>query len=173
VCHFEDFDENELENIWTDLRIKKGWDEEEGVCRVMVKRLMKRAGCKGFANAREVRTRLEEATQSAMTRLGHEFSMDKMKLKIKDVLGDDPRLSNEKLHRVIEAIQLKIGWGRVKKTISELVELCGVNYSRELLGKPPLEIFLNRLFLGNPGKQCWWMCPSLRIERVLLYVHPR
>lgn len=167
MCHFEDFDELELQTIWTDLRIKKGWDEEEGVCRVMVKRLMKRAGRKGFANAREVRTRLEEATQSAMTRLGHDFSMDKMKLEIKDVLGDDPRLSNEKLQRIIKEIQQKIGWGRVKKITTELVELCGVNYGRELLGKPPLNIFLNRLVIGNPGKQCSLLSLSLRIKWIL------
>jgi adenylate kinase family enzyme len=26
-----------------------------------------------------------------------------------------------------------------------------VHYQRELLGQPPLDIFLNRMFLGNPG----------------------
>ena len=155
MCHFEDFDENELQTIWTDSRKRKGWEEEEGVCQVMVKRLIKRAGRKGFGNAREVRSCLEQATQSAMSRLGHNFSMETMTLKIEDVIGQDPRLSNEKLKSVMGEIQQKIGWGRVKKNIAELVKLCGVNYERELLGLPPLEIFLNRMFLGNPGKLKW------------------
>jgi len=153
MCYFEDFDEHELRTIWTDLRIKRGWDEAEGVCQVMVKRLIKRAGRKGFGNAREVRTRLEEATQSAMARLGHNFSMETMKLEIQDVIGQDPRLTNEKLRRVQEEINRKIGWSRVKKLVIELIQLCGINYERELLGKPPLEVFLNRMFIGNPGKR--------------------
>lgn len=152
MCYFEDFDESELRTIWTDLRIKKGWDEEEGVCQVMVKRLIKRAGRKGFGNAREVRMRLEEATQKAMARLGHDFSMERMKLEIRDVIGEDPRLSNEKLQRVRNEINQKIGWVRAKKLVTELIELCGVNYQRELLGKPALDVFLNRMFLGNPGE---------------------
>lgn len=152
MCHFEDFDENELQTIWSESRKRKGWEEEEGVAQVVVKRLMKSAGRKGFGNAREVRSRLEQATQSAMSRLGHNFSMKTMKLKIEDVIGRDPRLSNEKLQGIIDEIQEKVGWGRVKKHIAELVKLCGVNYERELLGQPPLDIFLNRMFLGNPGK---------------------
>ena len=152
ICYFEDFDENELKTIWTENRKRKGWDEEEGVCQVVVKRLMKRAGRKGFGNAREVRSCLEQATQSAMSRLGHNFTMKTMKLKIEDVIGSDPRLSNEKLKGIMDEIQQKIGWGRVKKNMAELVKLCGVNYERELLGEPPLEVFLNRMFLGNPGK---------------------
>jgi hypothetical protein len=148
---FEDFDEHDLRTIWTSLRNDKGWEEADGVCQVVVKRLVKMAGRKGFGNAREVRKRLEDATQAAMSRLGNDFSMDRMKLEIEDVIGQDPRLTNEKLKRVKDEIDRKIGWGRVKKHIGELIDLCGINYQRELLGKPPLDIFLNRMFLGNPG----------------------
>lgn len=148
---FDDFDETELTIIWTEMRADKQWREEDGTCGVIVKRMLKMAGRKGFGNAREVRKRLEGATQAAMTRLGDEFSMDKMELKIVDVIGEDPRLKSEKLQHVLAEFDEKIGWARVKKNIDELVELCGVNYQRELLGKPALEVFLNRMFLGNPG----------------------
>lgn len=151
---FEDFDEQELKTIWTSMRKDKGWEEADDVCNVITKRLMKMAGRKGFGNAREVRKRLEDATQAAMSSLGHDFSMDTMKLEIEDVIGQDPRLMNEKLKRVQEEIDRKIGWGRVKKHIGELLVLCGVNYEREMRGQPPLDIFLNRMFLGNPGKNC-------------------
>eukprot|EP00913_Durusdinium_trenchii_P019092 g17942.t1 len=33
----------------------------------------------------------------------------------------------------------------------ELITVCGTNYQRELDGQAPLPVFLNRLFLGNPG----------------------
>jgi hypothetical protein len=73
-----------------------------------------------------------------------------MEVVMADVIKD-PRHSNEKLLRVREEIDQMIGWGRIKDRVKELVELCGVNFSLELQGKPPLEVFLNRLFLGNPG----------------------
>lgn len=148
---FEDFDEDELATIWTGMRSDKGWSEEDGVCKVMVKRLSKLAGKKGFGNAREVRIRLEKATQEAMSRLGDDFCQAKMGLVISDVIGEDPRLSNEKLTKIREEINEKIGWDRVKSQVKELLKLCYVNYGRELMGKPPLDIFLNRMFLGNPG----------------------
>lgn len=75
-----------------------------------------------------------------------------MALEIEDVIGRDPRLKNQKLQQVLNEINEKIGWQRVKDSINELVDLCGKNYQQELLGKPPFEIFLNRMFLGNPGE---------------------
>ena len=148
---FEDFDENELAKIWSDLRTAKHWKEEDHVCRVAVKRLVKMAGRKGFGNAREIRRYLETATQNAMSRLGEHFSRENMILKISDVIGEDPRLLSEKLKSVQSEIDEKIGWQRVKDKVKELIELCGTNYERQLLGKPQLPVFLNRMFLGSPG----------------------
>ena len=47
--------------------------------------------------------------------------------------------------------QKKIGWNNIKKAFKELIQLCSTNYDREIEGLPPLEIFFNRMFLGNPG----------------------
>jgi replication-associated recombination protein RarA len=148
---FEDFDGTELAKIWTDMRTDKRWDEAEGVCSVVVKRMMKQAGRKGFGNAREVRKRLESSTQAAMARLGKTLCKSNMCLEIQDVIGEDPRLSSSRLLVVISELHEKIGWRRIKEAVQELIELCGANYHRELLGKPPLDVFLNRMFLGNPG----------------------
>ena len=35
--------------------------------------------------------------------------------------------------------------------IRQLVQTCQINYERVLNGEKPLEMPLNRLFLGNPG----------------------
>lgn len=165
TVQFEDFDEEELKTIWTSMREDKGWDEADGVCAVVTKRLLKMSGRKRFGNAREVRRRLEEATQAALARMGNTFSMDTMKLEIEDVIGQDPRLSNEKLKRLQEEIGRKIGWGRVIANIDELLKLCGINYEREFRGKPPMDIFLNRMFIGNPGKRI--ICSS---QLTMVYV---
>jgi replication-associated recombination protein RarA len=151
IVQFDDFDDQELTTIWTSMREDMKWKEAEGVCTVAVNRLLKGAGRKGFGNAREVRKRLEAAAQSAMTRLGSNFSNGTMILTIDDVIGPDPLSSNEKLQRVRDDIDEKIGWGRVKENVKSLLDLCRVNYRRELLGQPTFEMFLNRMFLGNPG----------------------
>ena len=62
----------------------------------------------------------------------------------------DPRC-NPKLKAVLEKINGKIGWKTIKEAVQTLVTVCGTNYRRELDGQLPLPVFLNRLFLGNPG----------------------
>ena len=47
----------------------------------------------------------------------------------------------------LEGLKLK----EVKKSLHAMVDLAAMNYKRELRGVEPLEMSLNRLFLGNPG----------------------
>lgn len=42
------------------------------------------------------------------------------------MVGEDPR-ENKKIETVINEINKKIGWKNIKKTVAELVELCGSN----------------------------------------------
>jgi hypothetical protein len=149
---FEDFDEGELAKIWTEMRTKMRWQEADKVCDVVVRRVVKMAGKKGFANAREIRKRLESARKAAMARLGDDFNQDSMRFEICDVIGEDPRLANPKLMAVKSEIDEKIGWNRVKEVVNELLDVCSTNYRRELLGKRPMPVVLNRMLLGNPGK---------------------
>ncbi len=144
---FEDFNEAELSKIWNDMREGKMWEEQEKVCSVLIRRLVRSAGRKGFGNAREIRKRLETAIKRAMTRLGSDIRRDNMILKISDVIGENPLL-NEKIRQVMDAVNEKIGWVNIKKAFEELIQLCGTNYSREIDGLPPLEVFFNRMFLG-------------------------
>jgi hypothetical protein len=165
---FEDFDEVELSTIWTAMRVTKKWEEAAGVSVVVVNRMLKMSGRKGFGNAREVRRRLEAATQSAMVRLGDAFSQDTMQIEVVDVMGEDPRLSNAKLRRVLDEVGRKTGWVRFKRVVNELINVCGLNYQRELQGQPPLPIFLNRLFLGNPGTGKY--IPLVRKQNAFLFL---
>ncbi|CAE8593269.1 unnamed protein product [Polarella glacialis] len=146
---FEDFDEPEQTKIWTDMRSQRGWTEADPrLTQVTVRRMLKNAGRKGFGNARDVRKRLEQATSCAMNR--PDFDPDDMVLQIADVVGEDPR-SNIKLTQVLAKIDEKIGWASIKKAVGDLVTVCGTNYQRELDGQAPLPVFMNRMFLGNPG----------------------
>lgn len=43
-----------------------------------------------------------------------------------DVVGEDPRL-NKHIENLINEIDLKIGWSKIKQTFRELIELCGSN----------------------------------------------
>ena len=52
---------------------------------------------------------------------------------------------------MLDKINGKIGWKKIKEAVKDLVMVCGTNYQRELDGQAPLPVFLNRLFLGNPG----------------------
>jgi hypothetical protein len=47
---FEDFEEEELSEIWTNLRSERGWWEQDGICRVVVKRIGKMACRKGLGS---------------------------------------------------------------------------------------------------------------------------
>lgn len=145
---FEDFNEEELSKIWNDMREEKMWKEEENLCRVLIRRLVKSAGRKGFGNAREIRKRLELAIKRAMSRLGSDLNTDNMILRISDIIGENP-LKNEKVKKVMNVVNEKIGWVDIKKSFLELIQLCSTNYVREIDGLPPLEIFFNRMFLGN------------------------
>ena len=40
---------------------------------------------------------------------------------------------------------------RIKREIRQLVKVAQINYERELAGEKPIEMPLNRVFIGNPG----------------------
>eukprot|EP00854_Cymbomonas_tetramitiformis_P003981 gene3981-4950_t len=147
--HFEDFDEEELLTVWNHLREERQWDEADPrVGKVVVRRLAKMKGRKGFGNAREVRKKLEHACDCAMAR--EDFDPGHMALHMADAVGENP-LHNGKLRAAVDQIERMTGWVKVKQGVRDLVKVCGENYERELNGQEPLPVFLNRMFLGNPG----------------------
>ncbi|KAI3548435.1 hypothetical protein CABS03_04520 [Colletotrichum abscissum] len=67
-----------------------------------------------------------------------------------DFLGPDPKdLRNE--NESWKKLQDMIGLEKVKRECGDIIDFAQTNYRRELLGMRPIEIGLNRLFLGPPG----------------------
>jgi SpoVK/Ycf46/Vps4 family AAA+-type ATPase len=147
--HFDDFDEDELLRVWNGQREKRLWREsDDRLGRVVIRRLAKLKGRKGFGNARLVRQKLDEACSRAMAR--DDFDSLDLELRMEDAVGENP-VHNEKLKAAVAEIEVKTGWRSVKKMVRKLVHVCGQNYERELQGQEQLPVLLNRLFLGNPG----------------------
>lgn len=139
----------ELLTVWKSQREKKMWRESnDQLGRVVVRRLAKMKGRKGFGNARAIRQRLEEACTRAMSR--KDFDSTNLELQMEDAVGENP-IHNSKLKAVLKEFDKMTGWKAVKDKLNNLVDVCGQNYERELKGQEAHPIFLNRLFLGNPG----------------------
>lgn len=144
---FEDYDAQELEALWDGKAQDCGWEYEQAIVKVACRRLAKAAGRKGFGNARAVRKLFEQAVKEAMTREDFDGNL---KFQTVDLLGDRPS-TNAKLQMLLSEIDEKTGWHKVKEEIKRLVRISDENYERELNGQETVQVFLNRLFFGNPG----------------------
>ncbi|RLN36908.1 hypothetical protein BBO99_00005556 [Phytophthora kernoviae] len=144
---FEDFDAQDLEVIWDELAQGREWEYEKAIAKVACRRLAKAAGRKGFGNARAVRNLFEQAVKEAM---GREDFDGTLRFETVDLLGDRPS-SNPKLQIVLNEVEEKIGWRKIKDELKKLVRISDENYERELKGQETVPLCLNRLFLGNPG----------------------
>lgn len=139
----------ELLDVWRTQREQKKWGEShQGLGQVVIRRLVKLKGRKGFGNARAVRQKLEEACARAMAR--DDFDSTDLVLQIEDAVGENP-INNKKLEAVLKDFEQKIGWTAAKEQAHNLVNVCSKNYERELKGLESIPVFLNCLFLGNPG----------------------
>jgi SpoVK/Ycf46/Vps4 family AAA+-type ATPase len=161
TLHFEDFDAPQLRTIFSSRIRDNSWQLEpcEPGCRdtaaIAAMRLARGANKRGFANARSVRVFVEAAFARANVRFstalaaGTPLSSAALQtLTRADVLGApiDVEASPE-----IARLMRMTGLADVKKAVLAAVEMIAVNYRAELRGDQPIDISLNRLFLGNPG----------------------
>ncbi|KAG7382936.1 hypothetical protein PHYPSEUDO_004232 [Phytophthora pseudosyringae] len=144
---FEDFDAHDLEIVWDGLAQDRGWEYKKAIAKVACRRLAKAAGRKGFGNARAVRKLFEQAVKEAMAREDFDGNL---KFQTVDLLGDRPS-TNPKLQMVLNEVNEKPGWHKIKEEMKKLVRISDENYERELKGQETVPLCLNRLFLGNPG----------------------
>ena len=145
---FEDYTEAELAIIFHDMCVEKGWPpENQGVVDVAARRLSRGRGRKNFGNARAARDLFEAAYRRVVVR-----DTTAKALTTIDIVGPPPDRANvPELGVAMDELEAMIGLDSVKQTIRQMVELVQTNYARELDGKYPYPISLNRAFLGNPG----------------------
>jgi len=159
---FEDYSDDELlflmqsylkTKLGEKFRIEGGPDGKS--MRILIKRLGRGRGNDGFGNARAVANLLERVRERQAERLvreGNEGKLcDDFLITKCDLLGPEP--SDDILGNCAawKELQDMIGLSSVKKSVKELVEMVKTNVELEKHEKPPLEVSLNRLFLGNPG----------------------
>ncbi|KAI3595828.1 nfx1-type zinc finger-containing protein 1 [Moniliophthora roreri] len=157
---FTDYTEEHLTTILEE-RLRETFKEVEMVVeggieghyvQPALKRFLARHSYGSFANARSLDVFLEDVLRRQTKRLTKEQ---------KD--GSNPNynlITKEDLLSIADSTELEdalkeldslVGLEVVKQTVRNLVKIAQVNEQRELQGKKPLEVLLNRIFLGPPG----------------------
>lgn len=161
---FTDYEDDELLIMLRQL-IRKKYDgkmridgdelgQESLYLRIAARRLGRGRGRPGFGNARALQTVFSKMVERQAERLNRErrngLSPDDFCLSKEDMIGPDPSLA------IVQStawarLQELIGLSSVKKSIQSMIDRIKVNYKRELEEKGPIEVSLNRVFLGSPG----------------------
>jgi len=122
--------------------------------RILIRRLGRRRGSPGFGNARDVQNAIDRIRGRQAQRLDDTRRKgqqpDDFLLTADDIIGPDPSNTFPKSKAWVK-LQSLIGLGAVKGAVISLMALIEENYRRELMEKEPMEISLNRVFLGSPG----------------------
>lgn len=122
--------------------------------RIAIRRLGRGRGSDGFGNARALQILAEKLMNRQATRVADERrrvpDVDDFLLKKEDLIGPEPSetLKNNKSWK---ALQDMTGLQSVKLAVQSLFNVLQTNYWRELRELRPLEVTLNRIFLGSPG----------------------
>ena len=158
---FADYNDQELLVMLSRLIEKKYKDnakiegEVNGLyARIAIRRLGRGRGREGYGNARALENVWAKISERQAERLQEERATgatpDDFLFTKEDLIGPMPSdairnsAASKKLHGLI-------GLKSVKESIEELVDRMQLNYERELEEKPPIEVSLNRIFLGSPG----------------------
>ncbi|MCJ1427130.1 hypothetical protein MMC29_005033 [Sticta canariensis] len=164
LLQFTDYEDDELLIMLRHL-IDKKYDgkmqiegdaakQESIYLRVAAKRLGRGRGRPGFGNARALQTMFSRISERQAERLNRErrngSSPDDFFLSKEDIIGPDPSLAIAQSKAWVK-LQEMIGLSSVKRSIQNMIDRIGVNYKRELQEKAPIEVSLNRVFLGSPG----------------------
>lgn len=158
---FSDYTDAELMTMLEDLIFKRyqgRMDIEDGIHglygRIAVRRLGRGRGVPGFGNARALQNMLAKVCECQAERVekarragavANDFFMTK-----EDLIGPDPSqvISNNAAWTELQGL---IGLDSVKQSVRNFFALVETNYHRELEGMEPLQMSLNRVFLGSPG----------------------
>ena len=158
---FTDYEDDEL-LLMLEQQIMKKWNEHMKVedstrglyCRIATRRLGRGRGREGFGNVRDLQLLFAKITERQAARLSKErrkgLKPDDFLLKKEDLIGPDPSTALPEC-RAWKELQQLTGLGSVKQAVRNLMDFITTNYQRELAELEPMEVSLNRVFLGNPG----------------------
>ncbi|KAI4274065.1 MAG: hypothetical protein L6R38_006184 [Xanthoria sp. 2 TBL-2021] len=159
---FEDYKDFEL--LWfLQQQIHKKWEGKMKIegghdglyMRVAVRRVGRGRGRPGFGNARALEIVFSKITERQADRLKRERKQGKMPndfwLSKEDLIGPEPSLEAIHTSTAWQKVQGLTGLQAVKDSLHVMVQRIVSNYQRELKEKEPIEVSLNRVFLGNPG----------------------
>ncbi|KAH8917273.1 P-loop containing nucleoside triphosphate hydrolase protein [Atractiella rhizophila] len=158
---FEDYTDVELLSILQAI-IEKKWQGRMTVegglhglfLRIAVRRLGRMRGSPGFGNARACHSLLNRIHSCQSVRLSAERRAGKRSddffLSKEDLIGPEPS-EVEKSCKAWDQLRNMVGMENVKQEIQSFFLSLAQNYQRELREESPLDIPLNRQFLGPPG----------------------
>ncbi|KAL8678753.1 MAG: hypothetical protein Q9186_004904 [Xanthomendoza sp. 1 TL-2023] len=159
---FEDYKDFEL--LWfLQQQIRKKWDGKMRVdrgqdglyMRIAVRRVGRSRGRPGFGNARALEIMFSKITERQADRLKRErrqgLMPDDFRLSKEDLIGPQPSLTAVGESTAWAKIQGLTGLQAVKDSLGVMIQRVVTNYQRELNEQEPIEVSLNRVFLGNPG----------------------
>jgi hypothetical protein len=130
-------------------------DDTNGLyTRIAIRRLGRGRGREGFGNARALQNMFAKIAERQAERISRERREgqrpnDFLLLK-EDIIGPDPTKALKRSAAWTE-LQSLTGLTSVKESVRNLFDLISVNYNRELAEKEPMQMSLNRVFLGSPG----------------------
>lgn len=158
---FADYSDKELLRMFVAMLSRKYSDRmkvEDGPAglytRIVIRRLGRGRGREGFGNARALENILAKVGERQADRLQRErvagkFPDDFVLLK-EDLIGPEPSgaAANSAAWKQIQSL---IGLKSVKSSIQSMIDRIKTNYLRELQEKEPIQVSLNKVFLGSPG----------------------
>ena len=158
---FADYKDEELMSIFENI-VQKTFEGrmkvEDGIhglyVRILIRRLGRRRGQPGFGNVRDLQIAFGKIRDRQAERVDRErtkgIATDDFLFTAEDLIGPHPSKAIkeikawDKLHRLI-------GLQAVKDAVHTFLILVEENFQREISEQEPIEVSLNRVFLGSPG----------------------
>lgn len=161
ILKFEDYTDAELLQMLqfrmnqfykSRLEIEEGFD---GLyMRIAVRRLGRRRGRDGFGNARALENIFAKIRERQSDRLNMKrrqgLCPNDYHITKEDLIGPDPSKAVLNCSAWTKLQQLT-GLKAVKDSVNSMINLIKTNYERELREMEPINVSLNRVFLGSPG----------------------
>ncbi|KAK4450613.1 P-loop containing nucleoside triphosphate hydrolase protein [Podospora aff. communis PSN243] len=160
--HPPDLGEHNLHNLFqehVDEVYKGRCKPEEGfdgrIVRAAIRRLARQSGRLGFKCKLETAVydllaTIQDRQAQRLSKLQSATISERLELRREDILGPDP--SNVRCDSVSRReLSQMVGLQQVKNKVEILFDMIEENFQRELDEKKPLEMSLNRVFVGPPG----------------------